>query len=297
MHGDAEVTVTEEQVVALLSEQFPDLADRPLARVQAWGTDHVIYRLGDALSVRLPKIGWATEQADKEARWLPVLAPQLPVEVPAPVGLGQPGHGYPYAWCISPWLVGENPTPGGPVDQRVLAVELAEFVLALQRIDTTGAPPPSPDKRGAPLVNSDRSTRHCAELLRDETDVDALLAIWQAGVEAPAWHRAPVWVHRDLADGNLLTRDGHLTGVIDWGGLSAADPAVEIMCAWNLFEADTRDLYLDALGWVDPATRIRGLAWAVSTAVHALPYYRDTNPDIVRRSWRAVEAALAEWNC
>ena len=124
--------------------------------------------------------------------------------------------------------------------------------------------------------------------------MDALLAVWDAGLDAPPWDGPAVWVHGDLSDGNLLVRDGRLTGVIDWGGLIAGDPAVELMVAWNLFDAEGRAVYRDALGFVDDAMWLRGRAWAASAAIQALPYYRDTNPDIVARSWRAVREVLAD---
>ena len=291
MHDD-EVDVDDDLVRELVDDQFPELSGEPLSRVEAWGTDHAIFRLGDRLSVRLPKIGWAAEQGAKEARWLPVLEPVLPAEVPVPVALGQPADGYPYGWYVAPWIEGENPAPDGPTDLCQLAADLAEVVRALQRIDTTDGPVPRTARRGGPLVDADRSTRARAEQLCGETDVDGLLAVWEAGVHAPAWERPPVWVHGDLSDGNLVTRDGRLAGIIDWGGLLVGDPAVELMCAWNLFDGESRAVYLDALGFVDHATWLRGRAWAVSAALQALPYYRDTNPDIVTRSWRAVHAAL-----
>ena len=293
MHED-EVDIDGALVQRLLATQLPGLADLPLTRIEAWGTDHAIFRLGDGLSVRLPKIGWAAAQGEKESRWLRVIAPHLPVEVPVPVAVGRPADGYPYAWYVSPWLEGGNPAPDGSVDHGRLAADLAAFVLALQRVAPTDAPGPGPGRRGGPLAGADAFTRRSAEQLRDEADVDALLAVWDAGLRAPPWDRPAVWVHGDLSDGNLLVRDDVLTGVIDWGGLVAGDPAVELMIAWNLFDADGRAVYRDALGFVDDAMWRRGRAWAVSAALQALPYYRDTNPDIVARSWRAVHEVLAD---
>jgi len=293
MHDD-EVDVDDWLVRRLLASQLPHLADLPLTRTEAWGTDHAIFRLGDDLSVRLPKIGWAAKQGEKESRWLPRLAPHLPIEVPVPLAVGEPADGYPFPWYVSRWLEGENPRPDGSVDLRRLAVDLAAFVLALQRIDTTEAPAPKRAQRGGPLALADQFTRDRAEQLRDDADVDALLAVWDAGVRAPMWDRPAVWVHGDLSDGNLLVRDGRLSGVIDWGGLIAGDPAVELMVAWNLFDVESRAVYRDALGFVDDAMWLRSRAWAASAAIQALPYYRDTNPDIVARSWRAVHEVLAD---
>lgn len=291
MHHD-EVEISDDVVRRLLADQLPDRSGLPLVRLDTWGTDHVIYRLGDDLAVRLPKIEWAGAQGDKEQRWLPVLAPHLPVEVPAPVFVGGPAEGYPFRWYVSPWLSGQNPGPDD--DLRQMAVDLAGFVLALEAVDCSGAPTPVPGQRGGPLEPADASARERAEQLRGETDVDALLAVWDAGRLAPAWAGPPRWVHGDLMDGNLLVRDGRLAGVIDWGGLKAGDPAVELMVAWSLFDAGSRDTYRAALGFADDAMWLRGRAWAVEAAVNAIPYYRATNPDIVRRSWRTIRAALAD---
>ena len=291
MHAD-EVEVDHGLVRRLLAAQAPDWAARPLTRVPAWGTDHVIYRLGEQLSVRLPKIGWAASQGERERRWLPVIAARLAVEVPVPLFVGRPQDDYPYPWYVSPWLAGENPQPGG--DLTALAGDLAAFVLDLRRADPTGAPRPESSERGGPLAGADASTRDSAERLRGQADVDALLAAWQAGVEAPSWDGPPCWVHGDLMDGNLLLRRGRLAAVIDWGSCKAGDPAIDLVAAWSLFDEPSRAVFRDRLGFVDEAMWLRGRAWAVSAAIQALPYYRDTNPDIVRRSWRAVHAVLTD---
>ena len=291
MHPD-EVEVDHGLVRDLLAEQAPHWAGLPLTRLVTWGTDHVIFRLGDDLSVRLPKIGWAASQGEKERRWLPAIAPQLAVEVPVPLFVGRPQGRYPYRWYVSPWLPGRNPEPGD--DLAVLADDLAAFVLDLQRLGTEGAPPPRNGERGGPLVQADASTRDSAERLRGQTDVDALLAVWDDGVRAPAWHGPARWVHGDLMEGNLLVRHGRLVAVIDWGSCKAGDPAIDLLAAWSLFDGPARTLFRERLGFVDEPMWLRGRAWAVSAAVHALPYYRDTNPDIVARSWRVVNAVLTD---
>ena len=291
MHED-ELSIDDSLVRSLVDEQMPVVAGLPLTRLDTWGTDHVIYRLGADLSVRVPKIGWAARQGEREARWLPRLAPLLPVDVPVPVFVGEPDHDFPHRWYVAPWLDGSNPVVEGAADLSQLARDLATFVLALERIDATDAPSPRRGQRGGDLADADGATRVRAQELGGDTDVDGLLAVWEAGLTAPAWDHEPRWVHGDLMDGNVLVRDGHLTGVIDWGGLSAGDPAVELMIAWSCFDADSRVVYRDALGFVDDAMWLRGRAWAASAAIQALPYYRDTNPDIVARSRRAVDAVL-----
>jgi aminoglycoside phosphotransferase (APT) family kinase protein len=291
MHPD-EVEIDDDLVRDLLAQQAPSWAGLPLTRLPTWGTDHVIYRLGEDLSVRLPKIGWAAAQGETERRWLPDIATRVAVDVPVPLFVGQPHGDYPYRWYVSPWLAGDNPRPGD--DLASLAADLAAFVLDLQRLDTTGAPRAAAADRGGPLAGADASTREWAERLRGRTDVDALLAVWEAGVNAPAWDGPLRWVHGDLMDGNLLVRDGRLVAVIDWGGCKAGDPAIDLLAAWSLFDEPAREIFRKRLGFVDEPMWFRGRAWAISAAIHALPYYRDTNPDIVARSWRAVNAVLAE---
>jgi aminoglycoside phosphotransferase (APT) family kinase protein len=284
-------------VQRLLARDVPRYAGLPLRRVPTWGTDHVVFRLGAELAVRLPKIDWAAAQGERERRWLPVLAPHLPVRVPVPLVIGAPGFGYPFPWYVVPWLPGHTAaatatTAGG---LATLAEDVAAFVLALQAAPLDPeAPPAEPGVRGGPLAAADDSTRAAAAELGDDPDVPALLAAWDAGLAAPAWSGPRRWVHGDLLEGNLLMHAGHLAGVIDWGGLRAADPAVDLMLAWTLLDAPSRAAYRERLGFVDDATWCRGRAWAASAALHALPYYRDTNPDIVARSRRTARAIAAE---
>lgn len=295
MHAD-EVEVDDDLVAGLLVDQFPTLADRPRRPVDAWGTDHALVRLGDDLVARLPIIAWAAEQAAAAVRWLPVLGPHLPVEVPAPVAVGRPGRGYPFTWSVAPWLEGAHPTPDGPDAGPTLAADLAEVVRALRAVPVHGAPKRPPGRRGGALASADPAVQAAADRLRaapDEVDVDLLLAVWDDGVRAPSWTGPPVWVHGDLSAGNLLLRDGRLAGVLDWGSPAVGDPAVDLMVAWSLFDPDGRAAYRDALGADDAAWR-RGRAWAVAAALEALPYYRDTNPDIVARSHRVAAQVTAE---
>jgi aminoglycoside phosphotransferase (APT) family kinase protein len=311
MHED-EVHIDGALVRRLLAAQLPQHAGLPLTQVEAWGTDHAIFRLGSELSVRVPKIGWAAAQGEKEARWLPELASRVaPVSVPVPLEVGEPTDEYPYQWYVSPWLAGETPRPddaawSATVDRVRLARDLAAFVVALQRVEAPpGAPAAGPGRRGGLLAGADVSTRDRAAQMRAEPSlfppdldgrraVEVLLAVWDDGMNAPAWDGAAVWLHGDLSDGNVLMHHGRLSGVIDWGLLVAGDPAPDVMPAWNLFDAPSRAAYRDALGFVDDATWRRARAWAVCLAIQAIPYYRDTNPDIVARSWRVIRAVMAE---
>ena len=290
MHAD-EVLTDVALVHRLLAAQFPRWADLPIEPVSSSGTDHDIYRLGAELCVRLPRIAWATGQAAREAEWLPRLAPHLPLRLPVPRAMGQPGEGYPFPWSVYDWLPGHN--AHGPIaDLEQVAVDLAAFVAALRRVATTGAFARPPRKRGAPLQELDESVRRSVAQLGDRVDGPAALRAWQESLDAPPWHGPEVWLHGDLMPGNLLVVDGRLSAVIDFGGLNVGDPACDLQPAWNLFHGPSRQRFRAELA-VDEASWLRGRGWALFQAVVALPYYWDTNPGMIRQASYALRQVLA----
>ncbi|MGW4291479.1 aminoglycoside phosphotransferase family protein [Micromonospora chersina] len=291
MHAD-EVLTDADLVRRLLAGQFPHWADRPLRLVASYGTDHDIYRLGDDLAVRLPRIGWATRQAAREAEWLPRLAPHLPLALPVPVAMGRPAEGYPFDWSVCEWLPGENASTAR-FDLDAAAVDLAAFVAALRRVDTADAYPRPPRARGADLAELDDGVRDAVRRLGDRVDGGAVLRAWQESLDAPAWDGPGVWVHGDLLPGNLLVVDGRLSAVIDFGGLNVGDPACDLQPAWNVFTGRSRARFRTELA-VDDASWLRGRGWALLQAVIALPYYWDTNPGIVRQTSHALREVLAD---
>ena len=291
MHaGEVETDVA--LVRRLLAGQFPRWAGLPIDPVESYGTDHDIYRLGDHLAARLPRIGWATAQADTEATWLPRLAPQLPLALPVQLARGHPAEGYPFEWSVYEWLPGENAN-GTIGDLEQAAVDLAGFVRALRRVDTTGAHPRHPHGRGGPLAQHDEDVHRSVAELGDRVDADAALRSWRASLEAPAWDGPEVWVHGDLLPGNLLVVGGRLSAVIDFGGLNVGDPACDLQPAWNLFAGASRARFRAELE-VDDASWLRGRGWALAQAVMALPYYWDTNPGMVRQASHALAQVLAD---
>lgn len=291
MHAD-EVETDVDLVRRLLAGQFPEWAALPIVPVVSYGTDHDIYRLGDELSARLPRIGWATRQAAKEAEWLPRLAPQLPLAIPVQLARGRPAEGYPFEWSVYEWLPGEHAN-GTIGDLEQAAVDLAAFVQALRRVDVTGADPRPPRSRGAALAELDELVRKAIAELDDRIDGDAALRSWEESLEAPTWQGAEVWVHGDLLPGNLLFVDGRLSAVIDFGTLNVGDPACDLQPAWNVFAGNSRTRYRAALE-VDEASWLRGRGWALFQAVMALPYYWDTNPGMIRQASRALTHVLAD---
>ena len=296
MHAD-EIAIDETLVRRLLTAQFPAWASLPLAPVREAGTDHALWRLGDDLAARLPRIPSAARQAAKEQAWLPRLAPSLPLAVPLPVGFGAPGAGYPWRWTVQRWLPGEPATPERLADPGAAAGTLARFLVALRAVDAADGPPPGEHNfgRGEPLANRDAETRAAiAELDRlGLVDPAAATAVWEAALAAPVWAGPPTWLHGDLLPGNLLVADGALTAVIDFGGLGAGDPTVDLLPAWAFFPAAARARFRAALG-ADDASWARGRGWALSFGAIALPYYRETNRALAGVARRAITAAIAD---
>jgi aminoglycoside phosphotransferase (APT) family kinase protein len=296
MHAD-EAPTDAALVRRLLTAQFPHWAGLPIKPVPSAGTDNALYRLGEDMAVRLPRIPSAVGQVEKEQRWLPRLASHLPLAIPTPLAEGSPGDGYPYPWSVYCWLAGENATLERLADPRQAARDLAHFITALQQIDPSGGPAPGAHNsgRGAPLAPRDAETRAAIAWLHDNDmlDGDLLTTAWKASLQAPVWDGPPVWLHGDLQSGNLLASHGRLSAVIDFGCLGVGDPACDLMVAWTLLPADARDVFRGELP-VDDATWLRGRGWALSFGLIALPYYLTTNPVLAGIGRYAVDEVLAD---
>lgn len=291
MHAD-QVPVDAGLVAALLRDQQPELADLPIRPVAEAGTDHQLYRLGDDLVVRMPIIGGAAEQAASDWRWMPRFAPHLPLQLPEPVALGEPGHGYPYPWLVVRWIAGERVSEHN-LDPEPAARDLARFVTALRGLDATDAPIPVGTERGTPLARLDAPFRTTLAGLDPELGVDraAVERVWTEAVAAPAWEGPPTWFHGDLLRGNLLARNRHLVAVIDFGTLAAGDPAPDVCPAWTVFTGAARTAYREALG-VDEAMWRRAKGWTIVPAVNGIGYYRHTRPDLSALAREHIEAVL-----
>ncbi|GLV83261.1 aminoglycoside phosphotransferase [Streptomyces lavendulae subsp. lavendulae] len=276
-----------------MDRRFPRWARLPLRPVGPAGSDHVIFRLGDGLSVRLPRHEGAAGQAQKEAEWLPRLAPHLPLTVPTPVAVGEPAFGYPWPWAVSRWIDGEVATVEALGDSTETAVRLAGFLRALQSC----APPDASeadgraDLTGEPLGDRDRDTREAIAATGDRFGAKAMTRLWEAAIEAPGRHRPAVWFHGDFHTGNLLTTGGRIGAVIDFGGLGTGDPAPDLTIAFTLMPPRSRHAFRTALG-VDDATWARGRGWALATGLNAHTAYAATSPRIAARTTRQITQAL-----
>lgn len=272
----------------LLATQFPQWADLHIEFVRSAGTSNALYRLGNDMVVRLPRIPKASLQVQKEQQWLPQLAPHLPLAIPTPLAMGIPGEGYPWDWSIYQWLEGETMSINNVADPQQ-AIDLAHFLKALHQIDTTGAPPPEEHNstRGEHLITRDEQTRGLIAQLKDTFDAEAMTKIWDAALNAPVWDKPPVWVHGDLLQGNILIQNGRLSAVIDFGLLGIGDPACDVMAAWTLLSSETRQLFRETLE-VDDATWLRARGWALWAGMVAYPYYKLSNPTLAGIAQRAV---------
>ena len=294
MHAD-EFDIDEALVRRLLAAQFPAWTQLGLKRMPSTGTDNAIFRLGPDLAVRLPRRPAADGQAEKDALWLPRLAPHLPVAIPLPVALGEPSEAFAWRWSVCPWLPGAPPAIGAIADPVGLAKDLAGFIRALRVIDPAGGPPPGRHNfgRGVPLVQRDQRTREAIGQLRGIIDTGAASAAWETALAAPVHTGAPNWIHGDICGGNVLVVEGRLSGVIDFGGLAVGDPACDLIVAWNLLPTEGRDVFRAELA-ADDAAWARGRGWALSIALLQLPYYNETNPGLAANATATIAEILRD---
>lgn len=291
MHAD-QVELSDAAVKRLVASQFPRWADLPLARIRSGGTSNALYRLGQELALRLPLLADAAEDAQREAEHLPRIAPHLPLAIPAPIAVGAPAEGYPFAWSVTSWLAGTDAFTTPPADLRQAAHDMAAFIRALRAIPV--AVPVPPRGRGGSLAPRDARVQSCLGQLEGEIDTAAAAAAWAQSLAAPAYDGPPRWLHGDLHPANLLVAAGRISGVIDWGTFATGDPATELLVAWMVLDRPARALFRELID-VDPASWLRGRGWALSMAVIALPYYLDSNPTLVAISRRAIAEVLADF--
>lgn len=287
LHDD-EIPIDEGLVRALLGTLSPSYDEEALRRLDSSGSTNALFRLGDDLLVRLPRQPGGSATIEKERRWLPYVAPALPVPVPEVLAVGAPGFGYPEHWSVVRWLAGEVPRPPRPGEgpRHQLARDLARVVTGLRG---AGVPESATRDeslrwyRGEPLATMDASTRAtlaaCREIAGLDLDLGACTRVWDDAMSLPGGEEpaGPVWYHGDLVAENLLVRDGRLAAVLDFGGLSVGDPTVDLVVAWELLDPEARAAFRAAVG-VDEPTWLRGRAWALALAVMTFPYYWATMP-------------------
>jgi len=278
----------------LVDSQFPQWSELPIAEVEVDGWDNRTFRLGSDLTVRLPSGDWYAQQVAKEQRWLPVLAPRLPLPIPTPVAKGEPDSGFPYPWSVYRWLDGELASKARIADLNAFATTLAGFLNALGRIDPTGGPEPGQHNffRGGPLSTYADETHEAINALGAEVPRDRVERVWEDAM-ATSWDRDPVWFHGDVATGNLLVRDGRLAAVLDFGTSGVGDPACDVVVAWTFLSGQSRDRFRADLG-VDAATWSRGRGWGLWKALISLVGHLANDSPDAALARRDIEQILAD---
>ncbi len=257
---EAEIAIDVALARSLLERQHPDLAQLPL-RIAGEGWDNAMIRLGEALVMRIPRREAAARLIEHEQRWLPVLAPALPIDIPAPVRVGTPDAGMPWSWSIVPWYEGGTANVEPPAARE--ADRLGAFLAALH----VPAPADAPRNpvRGVPLEVRRDAVDERLDRLECMTDCvdDRIRRVWREALAAP-FGRDDTWIHGDLHPRNVLVAGGRFCAVIDWGDVAAGDRATDLASIWMLFgDRATRERAIAACGAVDAATLARAKGWAV----------------------------------
>lgn len=287
--------ITTTFVKSLIASQFPEWMHLPVSPVKHGGHDNRTFHLGDQMLVRMPSGEEYAPKVVKEQFWLPRLAPQLPLPIPEPLAMGEPGEGYPWKWSIYRWMEGEPASIARIENLEEFAEDLAKFLIAFQSIDTAGGPVPYDDtSRGGPISIYDEETRQSIEILRNKIDTKAATKVWETALET-TWSNPPVWVHGDVALGNLLVKNGRLSSVIDFGGLVAGDPACDLVINWTFFKGKSREVFRERLKF-DEGTWARGRAWALWKAlIVASGDCENPGNYESKRCWEVIAETLEGW--
>jgi aminoglycoside phosphotransferase (APT) family kinase protein len=278
----AEVTIDPSFVRALLQEQQADLAHLSLTEV-AEGWDNKLFRLGDDLTVRVPRRAASAALIEHEQQWLPRLSPRLPLPVPVPLRVGRPGCGFPWSWSVVPWFPGESALLAPPPDLATTAVALGRFLRALHQ----PAPESAPHNpwRGVPLAARAKAVREYLQQLDGLIDRGAVLGLWERVLSTPPWSGPLLWIHGDLHPGNLLINSGRLSAVIDFGDLAAGDPATDLSVIWMLLPPLARQTFLTSVRGefypLDDHMLIRARGWALALG---LAYLANSGDDETMRA-------------
>jgi aminoglycoside phosphotransferase (APT) family kinase protein len=291
-----QLAVTSDTVRTLVAEQFPQWQHLQIAARSSPGTVNAIFRIGDQLVARLPLMADSEaavrNRLQREAAAAAELIGRTPFATPRPIAIGEPGVGYPLPWSINTWLPGEPATADDCSESDSFARDLGDFINAVRAIDTRGRTYDG-NGRGGDLFSHDEWMQQCLTNSEGLLDVTTLRSIWAEMRDLPRGDTPDTMNHSDLIPPNILVADGRLVGVLDVGGLGAADPALDLVSAWHLLDTERRQLLRDHVG-CNEAEWHRGRAWAFQQALGAVWYYVDSSPTMSEGCRRTLERIVSD---
>lgn len=295
MKNKNSVSIDENLVQRLVAIQFPQWKHLTIKSVANQGWDNRTFHLGNEMLIRLPSDNDYANQVEKEHYWLPKLRPFLPLAIPEPLALGEPTDEYSWKWSIYRFIPGESAATAKITSLSDCACVLAEFLIALHQIDTTGGPLSGFHSfyRGGSLSVYDAETKKAIAILQKKIDTESVFDIWENALRT-TWNKPPVWVHGDISAGNLLLQNGRLNAIIDFGQLSVGDPACDLVIAWTLFKDKSRDVFQDKLS-LDKDTWDRGRAWALWKALITASGLTNPNNVEAARCMQIINEVIADY--
>jgi len=282
-------------VQKLIQKQFPEWAQLEIKPVKFSGHDNRTFHLGEQRSVRLPSDAAYVPQVEKENKWLPILSKELSLPISAPIAKGNPSEEYPWPWSINKWIEGETVTKQNVRDLNEFATDLASFLVELQSIDASNGPIAGAHNfyRGGLISVYDEEARVAIENNKDVFDEALLKELWDLALQS-TWERTPVWIHGDVAPGNLLVKDGKLCAVIDFGILGVGDPACDAAMAWTFFDKHSRSVFKEVL-CMDKETWNRARGWALWKALITYDANRNSNKRMAEESCRVIQVIVDDY--
>lgn len=255
--------INEGLVKRLIIQQFPEWQNLPIRAVAESGWDNRTFHLGDEMLVRLPKDAEHAPPILKEYKWLTILAKKISIPITIPVALGHPSEIYPWHWVVNSWLAGSVASHKSIKNLNAFAKSLGEFLREFQSIDTTDGPKAGTHNffRGGLLNVYDSEVRDAISKIINPQQKVLATRLWEHAISTE-WQGLPVWVHGDLAVGNILVNDGKLSGIIDFGQLAVGEPACDLVIAWNFLSGESRDTFKNTVG-LDKDTWIRAMGWVL----------------------------------
>ena len=288
--------ITTQIATALIAEQFPQFAHLHIRPVDHSGNDNRTFRLGSEMSIRLPSAEEYVRQVQKEQKWLPKIAPHVPLPIPQPLARGMPSEVYPWNWSIYKWLEGEsaNSLELSDTHLETIATQLAQFLRKFHTFNAAGAPAPGLHNwwRAAHTSVYDAETRSLIEKLKNFINVDNARSLWQKAIDSK-WDKDPVWVHGDVASGNLLVKDNRLAAVIDFGCMGIGDPACDLTIAWTFFRGKSREIF-KANMFLDEETWARARGWAMWKALYEISELEDKSGAALAKQLQIIDAVMME---